>query len=137
MSYYINSMIKRLFSSVKKFPITITNKAWDKMSEIIEKKNAASFIFSAISGGCNGFNYDLKLLNKDRYKKIYDTYTTIDNNNTKILIDPLSEMALIGTTIDYISEDYDKGLFENKFIFIPDKNLASSCGCGISFTPKS
>ena len=45
-------------------------------------------------------------------------------------------MYLFGTTIDHISEDYKKGLFENKFVFLPDKNLASSCGCGISFTPK-
>ena len=40
-------------------------------------------------------------------------------------------------TIDYIFEDYDKGIFENKFIFETDKNVASSCGCGISFTPKN
>ena len=49
----------------------------------------------------------------------------------------MSEMALLGTTIDYISEDYNQGVFENKFIFTPDKDYASSCGCGISFTPKN
>ena len=61
----------------------------------------------------------------------------MENNGAKLLIDPLSEMYLLGTTIDYIIEDYDKGIFENKFVFIPDKNLASACGCGISFTPKN
>ena len=45
-------------------------------------------------------------------------------------------MFLLGTTINYISEDYEKGIFENKFVFTPDKKIASSCGCGISFTPK-
>ena len=25
---------------------------------------------------------------------------------------------------------------ENKFIFTPDKNLATSCGCGVSFSPR-
>jgi len=45
-------------------------------------------------------------------------------------------MYVIGTTIDYINEDYKKGIFENKFIYNVDKKLASSCGCGISFTPK-
>ena len=138
-------MIKRFFSSMKsKVPISVTNNAWDKMAEIIKKKDAASFIFSAVSGGCNGFNYDLKLLNKDKYREMCETYTNkgrikptiIEKNNAKIFIDPLSEMHLIGTTIDYITEDYDKGIFENKFIFVADKNLASSCGCGISFTPK-
>ena len=48
----------------------------------------------------------------------------------------MSEFLLIGTTIDYINEDFSNGIFENKFIFSPDKTLANSCGCGISFTPK-
>ena len=140
-------MIKRLFSSkYNKFPITITNNAWNKITEIINKKNNTyCFLFSAISGGCNGFNYDLQLLNKDKYQQFYNTYTNkgkikptiIEKNNVKVLIDPMSEMFLLGTTIDYIFEDYDKGIFENKFIFETDKNLASSCGCGISFTPKN
>ena len=133
-------MIKRLFSNINKVPIIITNNTWNKMNEIIEKNNSHSFIFSAVSGGCNGFNYELKLLNKDKYEELHDVKfkpTVIEKNNTKVLIDPMSEMFLLGTTIDYISEDYDKEIFENKFVFITDKNLASSCGCGISFTPKS
>lgn len=51
-------------------------------------------------------------------------------------MDPIVEIFLIETTIDYISQDYDKNIFENKFIFIPDKDFATSCGCGISFFPK-
>ena len=46
-------------------------------------------------------------------------------------------MYLIGTTIDFINEDFNKGIFESKFIYNIDKKLASSCGCGISFTPKN
>ena len=56
--------------------------------------------------------------------------------NVNVLIDPMSEIFLIGTTIDYVKEDYSKGIFENKFVFVPDQTLASTCGCGISFTPK-
>ena len=50
--------------------------------------------------------------------------TIVEKNNIKILIDPTAEMYLFGTTIDHISEDYEKGLFENKFIFLPDKKIA-------------
>jgi Fe-S cluster assembly iron-binding protein IscA len=53
-----------------------------------------------------------------------------------VYVDPASEMFLLGTTIDYIKEDYSKGQFENKFIFEVDKELLSTCGCGTSFTPK-
>ena len=30
-----------------------------------------------------------------------------------------------------------KNIFESKFIFDVDKELLSTCGCGISFTPKT
>ena len=59
-----------------------------------------------------------------------------ENEDITIVIDPMAEMLIIGTTIDYVSEDYVKGVFENKFVFTPDKNLATSCGCGVSFALK-
>ena len=62
----------------------------------------------------------------------------LQNNSlgVKLYIDPMSEMFLLGTTIDYITEDYSKGQFESKFLFKVDPKMASSCGCGISFSPK-
>ena len=71
------------------------------------------------------------------YHKFSKRLSVMEENNTKLVIDPLSEMYLIGTTIDYINEDFEKGVFENKFIFLADKNMATSCGCGTSFTPKN
>jgi iron-sulfur cluster assembly accessory protein len=135
-------MIKRFFTSTNKYPITITDNAWNKMIEIMKKQNMTSFLFTATSGGCSGFNYKLDLLNKEQYDDIYNERpgkfkpTTIEKNHTTVLIDPMVEMILIGTTIDYISEDYKNGIFENKFVFIANKSVASSCGCGVSFTPK-
>ena len=35
----------------------------------------------------------------------------IENKNKKVIIDPASEMFLLGTTIDYIAENYNKGIF--------------------------
>ena len=135
-------MIKRLFSTIKNYPIIITDDAWSKMSEIIIKQNSKSFLLSASSGGCNGFNYELNLLNNVEHNNFINKYEVnkineIKNNDIILLIDPLSEFLLFGTTIDYVSSDYNKNIFESKFIFKPDKNLATSCGCGISFTPKN
>jgi iron-sulfur cluster assembly accessory protein len=133
--------MKRLFSTSPKFPINISKSAWDKMKEIISIQSAESFLFSATSGGCNGFNYNLRLLNKEKYNNYFMNNhkikpTKIENGDIKILIDPMTEMLLLGTTIDYVSENFEKGIFENKFIFTADKTVASSCGCGISFNPK-
>ena len=33
----------------------------------------------------------------------------LTQDGTRVVIDPLSEMILLGTTIDYVKEDYDKG----------------------------
>ena len=119
--------------------ISVTKKAWQKMSEIMKQsKNEFGFIYSASSGGCNGFSFKLGLLDKSEHSKISSMkYLTILNkSNTNIYIDPLSEMYLLGTTIDYVNEDYTKGKLESKFVFDIDKDLMSSCGCGISFSPK-
>ena len=124
--------------SVSKIGINITKNAWNKMENIMKySKNKSVFIFSASSGGCNGFNFNLELLDDKKlnnFNNIKPNY--LKNNTTKVYIDPLSEMYLIGTTIDYVYEDYTKGQFENKFVFNVDSKLMSSCGCGISFSPK-
>ena len=133
--------------------ISVTEHAWEKMASISKHQNNNQFLFSANGGGCNGFNYSLTLLDEDidsidEFKNANTiTNDTITNNtitndtNEKnvditIVIDPMAEMLIIGTTIDYVSEDYVKGVFENKFVFTPDKNLATSCGCGVSFALK-
>tara|TARA_Y100000389_G_scaffold85776_1_gene82534 strand:- start:1633 stop:2013 length:381 start_codon:yes stop_codon:yes gene_type:complete len=124
----------------KKALINISNNAWYKMNNIIKSQNAKGFLFSAVSGGCNGLNYNLELIKDqtqiDKITSEKIKYTKIENNDVKFYIDPLSEMFLIGTNIDWVAEDYSRGIFENKFIFEPDKELATSCGCGISFHPK-
>tara|TARA_B100000795_G_scaffold38294_1_gene25187 strand:- start:5148 stop:5477 length:330 start_codon:yes stop_codon:yes gene_type:complete len=109
------------------------------MEAVIKKEKSECFMLSATSGGCNGFNYDLKLLSKNNYESFFTSKINpmvIENGATKLLVDPMVEMLLLGTNIDYVNEDYKNGIFENKFIFTPNKNIASSCGCGISFNPK-
>ena len=136
-------MIKRLFSTINFDPIKVTDTAWKKIYQINKKQQMFRFLFSATSGGCNGFNYKLELINKKEYNEIIDTNSSIIKptilvkDNTQILVDPVSEFLLLGTTIDYVNEDYSNGIFENKFTFTPNKKLASSCGCGVSFTPKN
>ena len=46
-------------------------------------------------------------------------------------------MYLLGTEIDYIKEDFNKKIYESKFIYNIDKNLMTTCGCGTSFSPKN
>ena len=119
--------------------INVTTSAWKKMGSIIQKSNNKNgFIFGANSGGCNGFNFDLRLIEKEEQQEIMKMKPSIlTNDDVNLYIEPLSEMHLIGTTIDYINEDFSKGIFENKFVYKIDKKLASSCGCGVSFMPRN
>ena len=141
--------LTRLYTTFSKFnlePIKVTDNAWNKIGNILKiQSNNWGFLFSAEGGGCGGFNYSFKTINNEKYNKILNKSkikpSIIHNNNNgnnsnKIMIDPYSEMFLLGTTIDYVIEDYNKNIFENKFIFIPNKDLATTCGCGISFSPK-
>ena len=126
-------------NKTSKLGIFVTKNAWKKMSDIMTtSKNNLGFMYSVSSGGCNGFNFELDLLNKDNHNNITKNKPLVlKNNQTTLYIDPFSEMYLLGSTIDYIKEDYSKNIFENKFVFNIDSDLASSCGCGVSFTPKN
>ena len=130
------------YMSLQKVGINVTMNAWQKISEIMKQsKNKYGLLFSSSSGGCSGFNFNLGLLDKKTYESIikqkYLTVLTESSSSlAKVYVDPISEMHLLGTTIDYIKEDYSKGQFENKFIFDVDKDLMTTCGCGTSFTLK-
>ena len=120
--------------------IQVTKNAWKKITEIINKtRNPYGFLYSASTGGCNGFNFELNPLTKDIHKKINENKfkTVLINDGSKVYVDPLSEMHLLGTTIDYVKEDFNKKIYESKFIYDVDKNLMTTCGCGVSFSPKT
>ena len=121
---------------IKNDIINITDNAWNKIDNILNHNiNLHNFYFSIDSGGCNGFNYVFTAQTNHEFNnfinnnKLNINYTS--NNNNNVYIDPLSEMFIIGTTIDYIED-----IYESKFIYKPNKNIANSCGCGISFSLK-
>ena len=81
---------------MKKDIITITKNAWGKLEQIINKSNNKhGFIFGVTSGGCNGFNFDLRLMQKEEYEGIQKLKPNVLNyNNVNVHIEPLSEMYL-------------------------------------------
>lgn len=132
-------MYLRRLSTMRTFPINISTSAWDKMTHILEKSNEYAFVFFATGGGCNGFNYKLESIDEKKFDNLTAEEPSpiiVTNSNTQVIIEPMSEMLLLGTTIDFIEEDYNENIFESRFIFTPEKDFATSCGCGISFSPK-
>lgn len=133
-------MFNRTFSKMSKnIPLIVTTPAWNKMNDILKKNKKHAFLFSAQGGGCNGYNYKLESISINNYSNIIKNKPKpiiYEVNNTKLVIEPLSEMLLLGTTIDYIKENYSKDIYESKFTYTPQKDKATTCGCGISFSPK-
>ena len=122
-------------TKITKDPIIITSNAWQKIGKILDISRSNEMLFSAKGGGCNGFNYSLELLNSNF--NIDPNAITLSKNNYKVIIDPLSEIYLIGTTIDYQKEDFQNQIYDSKFLFLRNKKDVSLCGCGISFVPKN
>ena len=121
--------------------INVSENAWSKMHSIYHKTTQNTFLFSASSGGCSGLNYNFKNVSPSLITEMGDgtkmPISFLDNANggerVRVYVEPMSEMYLLGTTIDYIAEDYANGVYESKFTFNPDSAKAGTCGCGVSF----
>lgn len=74
------------------------------------------------SGGCAGLKYGMAL-----ELEAQPDDTVVDFGEVTVLIDPLSQPHLSGTTIDFVS-----GLEGAGFVF-NNPNARNSCGCGKSF----
>lgn len=119
--------------------IIITKNAWKKLSNILKaSSNNLGFLYSATTGGCNGFNFDLSLLDEKKYNSLENGkfITKLSEKDCNVYVDPLTELHLHGSTIDYVNEDINKGLFESKFVFLVNKKDTATCGCGTSFYKK-
>ena len=123
---YLNNMSKNI--------ITVTKNAFQKMSRIMEKSNNKNgFLFGINSGGCNGFNFNLQLMKDAELDKIVKQKPNIiQDKKVKVYVEPLSELYLVGTEIDYLKEDYNKGIFKNHNINKKSHLILDV----ISFTPK-
>ena len=74
------------------------------------------------SGGCAGMSYVME------YTKTYNpTDEVIEDKGVKVFIDPGAIMYLLGTEMDYKTEE-----FSSSFVF-KNPNETERCGCGESF----
>ena len=100
--------------------INFSQKAVEKINQLLEKKPSGTFFrISVKGGGCSGFKYDFT----------FDK--NIENDDVKqenIIIDKSSLKMLEGSSVDF-SEELIGSSFK-----ISNPKTKSSCGCGISFS---
>lgn len=101
--------------------VFLTETAKEHMSKMLEENNKPAIKLALQGGGCAGFKYDWSLEDE---AETGDEVIELDNG--KFIIDSMSVMYLLGSTVDYKKE-----LFGSYFD-IKNPASTSSCGCGES-----
>ena len=102
-------------------PINLTEKAIRKIRELTDKSNKFALRLDLKKGGCAGMEYFMEYVDK-----VEKNEEIIDFDGAKVIIAPLAQMYLFGTTIDY-----EDGILESGFKF-NNPNVSEACGCGES-----
>ena len=102
--------------------IFVTDKAANKIKEILAQEKKQALRVSVQPGGCSGFQYGLELDDKST-----DNDIIITNKGIKLFVDKASMAKLNGANIDYLDSLQGAGFK------ISNPNATSSCGCGSSF----
>lgn len=105
--------------------ITITDSAKKQIKDLCENNSQWGIKLAVKGGGCAGFQYDWSFVNSQDELERGDEI--IDIEDKKFVIDGVSLMYVLGTTLDYKKE-----IFGSNFTF-ENPNATSSCGCGTSF----
>jgi iron-sulfur cluster assembly accessory protein len=112
-------------TEVKKTPIALTDKAVEKVREIMATQDPlpAGLRIGVVGGGCSGFQYSMSFENQSgMMDKVYSF------SGLKVFVDATSLMYLNGCVVDYVETLEAAGFkFENP-------NTKSTCGCGSSFS---
>ncbi len=105
--------------------VNLTDEAAVKVAEIREMEDIEDDMalrLRVVGGGCAGFSYDLYFDNKTDLDREYKL------KSCNIIVDEMSLMYLVGTTIDYVESLAGAGFkFDNP-------GVKSTCGCGSSFS---
>mgnify|MGYP001602506130 FL=1 len=102
--------------------ISVTDKAANKIKEILAQEKKQALRVSVQPGGCSGFQYGLELDDKST-----DNDIIIKNKGIKLFVDKASMAKLNGANIDYLDSLQGAGFK------ISNPSATSSCGCGSSF----
>ncbi|MCG6111239.1 MAG: iron-sulfur cluster assembly accessory protein [Paracoccus sp.] len=103
-------------------PPKVTDRAFDRLSQINAGKEPASLRVAVLGGGCSGFQYDIRLDAPEPDDLI------LEKSGQRVVVDPVSLPYLAGAVIDFTDE-----LIGARFV-IENPNATASCGCGTSFS---
>ena len=100
--------------------IAITDKAREYLQSV---KLSGDYVSLGVKGGgCSGMQYVWDFASN------HPSVTWSDPIDNVLVVDPMAEMFLIGSEIDYVTE------LGGSFLKVVNPVATSSCGCGESFS---
>ena len=99
--------------------VTLTNRAVEYLKSVCPNDNYVTL--GVKSGGCSGFTYVWD------FKSNWPDVVWSDPIDDVLVLDPLAEMYILGSEIDYVEE------LGGSFLSIKNPSSTNSCGCGESF----
>ena len=104
--------------------ITVSDSAAAQIASIIASEAGGTMLrVSVEGGGCSGFQYKYDLVQAREAEDL-----AIEKGGITVLIDPVSQMYMEGSEIDFADELIGAAFKIN------NPNATASCGCGTSFS---
>ena len=110
-----------MFSMPGKQAVTLTQKAVQQITALMDQNGHDGLRLGVKKGGCAGMEYTL-----DYVDEVTQHDEVIEQDGARVLIAPMAQMFLFGTEIDY-----EVSLLEAGFKF-NNPNVTEACGCGES-----
>eukprot|EP00405_Crypthecodinium_cohnii_P002589 CAMPEP_0194759258 /NCGR_PEP_ID=MMETSP0323_2-20130528/12333_1 /TAXON_ID=2866 ORGANISM="Crypthecodinium cohnii, Strain Seligo" /NCGR_SAMPLE_ID=MMETSP0323_2 /ASSEMBLY_ACC=CAM_ASM_000346 /LENGTH=108 /DNA_ID=CAMNT_0039679887 /DNA_START=211 /DNA_END=537 /DNA_ORIENTATION=+ len=107
--------------------MTVTSNAAKRLGDLMGARNDPNTIGVRVglrTRGCNGMSYTMDYTDKvNKFDEVVEA-----DNGVKVIVDSKAVMFLIGTEMDFISNEVG-----TEFVF-NNPNKKTECGCGQSFT---
>ena len=110
-----------MFGIPGKQAVTLTDAAVRQVSKLMTDAGKAGLRIGVKKGGCAGMEYVM-----DFVDSVNENDEVVEQDGARIIIEPMAQMFLFGTEIDY-----QISLIESGFQF-RNPNVVDSCGCGES-----
>ena len=103
-------------------PPKVTDRAFERLSEIGANAEGKALRVAVEGGGCSGFQYEIML------DAPAEDDLVLEGHGERVVVDSVSLPFLSNAVIDFSEE-----LIGARFV-IENPNATSSCGCGTSFS---